>query len=77
MALPAPVLQSIAVVSNNFVLSWKAWQGLVYQVQSTTDLGAPAWQNLGLPITATNGAVSLTEALPPDPHRFYRLMLRP
>jgi subtilase family serine protease len=70
MALPAPVLQSIAVVSNNFVLSWKAWQGLVYQVQSTTDLGAPAWQNLGLPITATNGAVSLTEALPPDPHRF-------
>ncbi len=77
LALPAPSFQSIAVVSNDFVLSWNAWQGLVYQVQYTTDLGAPAWQSLGQPITATNGAVSFADALPPDPHRFYRLILRP
>jgi subtilase family serine protease len=77
MAVPAPSFQSIATVSNNFVLAWNAWQGMVYQIQYTTDLGAPAWQNLGLPITATNAVISFADALPPDPQRFYRVVLSP
>jgi subtilase family serine protease len=77
MPVPAPSFQSIAIVSNNFILAWNAWQGLVYQVQYTPALGAPAWQNLGLPITATNAFISFADALPPDPQRFYRLALLP
>jgi hypothetical protein len=50
---------------------------MVYQIQYTTDLGAPAWQNLGLPITATNAVISFADALPPDPQRFYRVVLSP
>jgi len=47
--------QSISAVSNNFVLTWNAWSGLVYQIQYATALEA-VWQNLGQPITATNGS---------------------
>jgi subtilase family serine protease len=77
MAVPAPFFQSITTVSNNFVLAWNAWQGLAYQIQYTTDLGAPAWQNLGPPITATNAVMSYSDTLPPDPQRFYRTVLLP
>jgi subtilase family serine protease len=77
MAVPAPSFQSVSTVSNNFVLAWNAWQGLVYQVQYTTDLGAPAWQNLGPPVTATNAVMSYADALPPDPQRFYRMVVWP
>jgi hypothetical protein len=77
MAVPAPSFQMMAVVSNNFILAWSAWQGLGYQVQYTTNLGALAWQNLGPPTIATNAVMSFTDVLPPDPRRFYRLALSP
>jgi hypothetical protein len=77
MAVPAPSFQSIATVSNNIVLAWIAWQGLAYQIQYTTNLGAPAWQNLGLPITATNAVMSFGFPLLTNSQRFYRMMLSP
>jgi subtilase family serine protease len=77
MVVPAPSFQSISTVSNNFNLAWNAWSGLVYQIQYTTDLSAPVWQNLGRPITATNAVMSITDMLPPEPWRFYRIALLP
>jgi hypothetical protein len=77
MVVPAPSFQSISTVSNNFNLAWNAWSGLVYQIQYTTDLSGPSWQNLGQPITATNAVMSYSDALPPDPWRFYRIALLP
>jgi subtilase family serine protease len=75
MVVPAPSFQSISTVSNNFVLTWNAWSGLAYQIQYTTNLSAPAWQNLGPPLTATNGVMSYSDPLAPDPWRFYRIAL--
>jgi len=77
MVAPAPSLRAITTVSNNFNVAWNAWAGLVYQIQYTTDLNVPVWQNLGLPITATNGVMSFTDMLPADPWRFYRIELVP
>jgi subtilase family serine protease len=77
MSVPAPAFQSIAIVSNNFVLTWSAWQGLAYQVQYTAGLSAPAWQNLGLPMTATNTVLSYSDILPSNQQRFYRMILQP
>jgi subtilase family serine protease len=77
MPVPAPSLQSITAVSNNFNLSWNAWSGLTYQIQYTTNPGGQSWQNLGLPITATNAIISYSEALPPDSWRFYRVAMLP
>jgi hypothetical protein len=77
MTVPAPSFQSITTVSNNFNLTWSAWAGLVYQIQYTTDLKAPAWQNLGPPITATNSVILYSDLLPPNPQRYYRISLLP
>jgi subtilase family serine protease len=77
MAVPAPSFQSISTVSNNFILAWNAWQGLVYQIQYTTNLSIPAWQDLGPPSTATNAIVSYSDTLPQDSQRFYRLLVFP
>jgi len=77
MAVPAPSFESIAVVSDNLVLAWNAWQGLVYQIQYTSDLGAPAWQNQGPPITATNAVMSFRFPLLTNQQQFYRMMLSP
>jgi subtilase family serine protease len=77
MVVPAPSFQSISTVSNSFNLAWNAWAGLNYQIQYTIDPGAPVWQNLGLPITATNSVMSFTDLLPADRWRFYRIALLP
>jgi hypothetical protein len=59
------------------ILTWQAIVGQTYQVQYTTNLLWPNWNNLGNQIFATNGTVTATEALGPDPARFYRLLLLP
>jgi subtilase family serine protease len=77
MTVPVPSFQSIASSSNNFTLTWNAWQGLAYQILYATNLNATVWQNLGPPVTATNAVVSYTDTLPPDAERFYRIVLLP
>jgi hypothetical protein len=77
MAVPAPLFQSASAVSNNVVLTWNAWQGLVYQIQYATNLSAPAWQNLGPPMTTTNAVMSYADAPQPKTLRFYRILLLP
>ena len=77
MMVPAPSFQSVTAVSNILSFSWNAWAGLAYQIQYTTNLNAPGWQNLSLPITATNAIITHSEALPPDSGRFYRVSMLP
>jgi hypothetical protein len=36
-----------------------------------------SWVNLGGLITATNATMTASDAAPPDPTRFYRLVLMP
>lgn len=56
-------------------MSWTAQSNFTYQLQFTTNLVAPVWQNLGDPITATNGTVSASDAGATDAQRFYRVQL--
>jgi hypothetical protein len=44
-------------------------------LQSATNLTAPVWQNLGRPVTATNGTVSALDIPADVPQRFYRVQL--
>ncbi|MGA2177509.1 MAG: hypothetical protein ABSH38_21250 [Verrucomicrobiota bacterium] len=50
---------------------------LGYLSQYATNLGAPSWQNLGPPITATNALMTQSDLRPPDQQRFYRVILLP
>jgi hypothetical protein len=52
---------------------------LVYQVQYKTNLVQTNWINLGKPLIATNGnlTVSDTNAIRSSPQRFYRVQVLP
>ncbi len=77
MTVPPPSFQSVSAVSNNVVLTWNAWQGLVYQMQYKTNLSAATWQILAPAATATNAIMSYSDAPLPETQRFYRLLLLP
>jgi hypothetical protein len=51
--------------------------GLVYQVQYKTNLLQTGWINLGKPLIATSGTLSVsdTNAFNLSPQRFYRVQM--
>jgi hypothetical protein len=51
--VPAPVLQSMAIVAGNLVFNWSAIPNIAYQIQSATDLTTANWVAAGNPIVAT------------------------
>jgi hypothetical protein len=77
-AIPAPTFVQAAWTNGSVVLSWTALDGLAsYQLQYATNLPAGNWIALGAPLTATNGLITTSDVPPPDPQRFYRLLLLP
>jgi len=57
--------------------SWSAISNLTYQLQYTTNLMAPAWTDLGSPITATTNLATAIETNTADVQRFYRVRFLP
>ena len=63
-----PIVESISRQGGNLLLGWTG--GVApYQVQTTTNLGVPSWQNVGNPTTATNLILS-----PSNAGAFYRIL---
>ena len=79
VVLPPVQFQAATVAGNTLTLTWLAAVGATYQVQYTTNLGPPTWQNLGSSIIAASRylSVSDTNALPAAQQRFYRLVAAP
>jgi hypothetical protein len=79
MPIPVPAFMSATKISSTFNLTWGTMTGLIYQVQYKTNLLQTNWINLGKPLVATNGnlTVSDTNAIGSSPQRFYRLMVSP
>jgi hypothetical protein len=77
--IPVPAFRTAAKTSNSFNLTWGTMTGLVYQVQYKTNLVQTNWINLGKPLIATSGnlTVSDTNAIGSSRQRFYRLMVSP
>jgi hypothetical protein len=76
-AIPPPRFQSAAALGGSITLTWLAMTGMTYQLQYTTSLSAPNWSNLGAPMIASSGAITVSDIQPADPHRFYRVVLAP
>lgn len=72
-----PITPSFTASNGIYTLTWNAVSNLNYQLQSTTNLIAPVWIDVGSPITATNNSVSATDAVGADGQRFYRVRLWP
>jgi len=77
--VPVPAFRAATKTSSSFNLTWGTMTGLVYQVQYKTNLLQTNWINLGKPLIATNGNLTMsdTNATSSSPQRFYRLMVSP
>ena len=70
---PPPVLSSITRTGASVALSWVATLGCQYQLEYSSDLDR--WTSVGSSITATNQALSVTDAASTRERGFYRLIL--
>jgi hypothetical protein len=73
--ISTPIFQGVTLAGGAITLTWTALSGLAYQFQYTTNLAAGVWNNIGSPVTATNATLTLSDVQPPDPRRFYRVVL--
>jgi len=75
--LPPPAFQTVTANNGAIQFSWSAVAGQSYQLQYNTDLTTTNWINLGAPITATNGVITMSDLTSVDPQRFYQVILLP
>ena len=75
--IAAPIFQKVTLTTGLIQLTWSAPAGLTYQMQYTTDLNPIAWNNLGSPITPTNGTVTASDNIVSSARRFYRIAVLP
>jgi hypothetical protein len=66
---PDPDLHAFTAVE----LGWSSEAGLLYQVQWTTSLTAPEWENLGSAVVGTGDKVSVFDSTRTHPQGFYRV----
>jgi hypothetical protein len=65
-----PIVETISWHGTNLLLGWSGGVAL-YQVQTTTNLAVPGWQNFGSPTSVTNLLFS-----PSNAGAFYRIQGR-
>jgi hypothetical protein len=77
--IPKGEFQSVATATGTFRITWRAATGLSYQVQYKTNLLQSNWINLGAPLVATNGSLSVSDSglSNPTKQRFYRFVVLP
>jgi uncharacterized repeat protein (TIGR03803 family) len=75
LAVP-PGLGAISQSNGMVSFSFSAVVGQTYQVQYTSNLTLPIWQNLGSPIQAAFSSVAFTDAIVAQ-QRFYRIVQLP
>ncbi|MBI5387970.1 MAG: lamin tail domain-containing protein [Verrucomicrobia bacterium] len=78
LVVTAPLRFSAAAQTNGAVtLSWPAVAGRAYQVQFKTNLADAAWNNLGAPIPASAGTLTIDDNVSGVGQRFYRVASQP
>jgi hypothetical protein len=69
-----PMVLSIIQTRGTIVLNWATAAGHAYQLQFTTSLAPPVWNNLGAVITASNSMTSVSDAVDFSANRYYRVV---
>jgi hypothetical protein len=60
---------------NNVTFQCSSTAGWTYQVQYANDLGSHQWTNLGNPMVAEGGSITINDLAPSQQQRFYRVIL--
>ena len=76
-AVIQPVIKPITLFTGGVALTWNTFVNVLYQLQYKTNLTQASWVNLGSPITASGGSVTVSNFVGSDPMRFYRVGLQP
>jgi hypothetical protein len=71
----APALLSVTTANGQITLRWASVPGRRYQIQTTGDLTANSWVNMGSEIMADDVTMSYTAGIEGDRQRFYRPIL--
>jgi hypothetical protein len=74
---PFITIQSQPQPPSALALTWPTFVGKTYQLQSTTNVAAGAWSDLGPPLTATETTATNSDLTGPDRQRFYRVAVLP
>jgi uncharacterized repeat protein (TIGR03803 family) len=75
LSLPLqPMIQSVTKTNDTLAFSWSSVAGQTYQLQFTSDLSQTNWNDLGSPMTATNGVMSASDPIG-EGSRFYRVAI--
>ena len=78
MTSTPPVLKSLASAgSSTFDVSWSAVATRTYQLQANADLTTTNWVNVGAPIMATSGKMTVSENVGGELQQFYRVLALP
>jgi hypothetical protein len=76
-AASTPVFQSASVSNGVLTIALAVEPGQSLQVQYKNDLSQPTWTNLGVPVTATNSSLTISDTTIADSKRFYRVFISP
>jgi hypothetical protein len=71
------ILQNVTQTGSTMTFGWSALPGLLYQIQTATNLAQADWTPLGGVMTATNFNMTTTETIDASTTQFYRIMLVP
>jgi hypothetical protein len=72
-----PSLSATLQGNETLLLSWSTIPNRVYQLQSATTLHPTNWTALEPPLTAVGSTLSSAQAIVPNAHVFYRVILLP
>jgi len=76
-ALPQPTFVSRTLSGSTLNLTWSTINGFNYQLQSSTNLSANNWINVGPLSNATSSTQSGSDTVTPNSRNFYRVILQP
>jgi hypothetical protein len=68
------VFQTVTQSIHALTLTWSTVAGQIYQLQYTTNLAQPNWNNFGSPLLATNGVLTVSDTNCANAQRFYRVV---
>ena len=72
-----PQISSARQTGSQFIFSWQAPAGQMYQVEYKNDLSVGSWTPIGNPLTGSGAPLSFTNGLSASIQRFFRLRILP
>lgn len=67
-------LRGITAGPGGVIVDWQVGPFVTYQLQASSDLSQPGWQNLGSPVQAGSTSLQTVDAVPGTARKFYRLV---